>query len=172
MTVHSRQTFSPQTKGPRHSKKNQIDQRCDITDRRSPALHKRLASINQTEAKAKRRGAYSEKIALEVLQELIATKQLPAAATPPKIYETNSWKDRCGYDISYKTDRGSLDFQVKSSPMARRKFLKKHPHILFFFCTLFYYYPLDRRLLPFWPLLSYVLLLFVVLYFFLCIILS
>jgi hypothetical protein len=129
MTVHSRQTLSPQTKGPRHSKKNQIDQRSDITNRRSPALHKRLASINKTEAKAKRRGAYSEKIALEVLQELIAAKQLPAAATPPKIYKTNSWKDRCGYDISYKTDRGSLDFQVKSSLMARRKFLGKHPNI-------------------------------------------
>jgi hypothetical protein len=129
MTVHSRQTLSPQTKGPRHFKKNQTDQRSEITNRRSPALHKRLASINKTEGKAKRRGAYSEKTALGVLQELIAAKQLPLATEPPKIYETNSWKDRCGYDISYKTDRGSLDFQVKSSLMARRKFLEKHPNI-------------------------------------------
>jgi hypothetical protein len=143
MTVHSRQTLSPQTKGPRHSKKNQIDQRSDITNRRSPALHKRLPSINKTEAKAKRKGDYSEKVALEVLQDLITTKQLPLATKPPKINEESSWRNRKGYDISYKTDRGSLDFQVKSSLMARRKFLKKHPNIPCFAVG----YEVDKELL-------------------------
>lgn len=109
------------------------DARRDIAERRGPALHQRKKSISRLgESKAKRRGEYAEKTALAVVITLIEGDMLPTATKPVSRVEANSWKDRNGYDISYETDCGPLDFQVKSGEAGRRKFLEKHPNILCF----------------------------------------
>ncbi len=127
----------------KHCSSRTTDKRSEISTRRGPALHKRLRSITQAVSKAKQRGDYSERIALAILCALVDAGELPAAVEPLKINTANSRRDRKGYDITYVTDRGVLDFQVKSSGGARRKFLEKHPHILCFVVG----QPADEKLL-------------------------
>ncbi|HAQ71059.1 MAG TPA: hypothetical protein DCR48_08815 [Flavobacteriales bacterium] len=81
-------------------------------------------------SKARLKGEQSEKSVLKVLKELVGKNELPKAVEEIRRYPDNSPEDQQGYDISYLTDLGRIDLQVKSSWRSREKFLVKHPDII------------------------------------------
>lgn len=99
------------------------------TVRRPKPFKKKQRTLNPI-SPARLKGERSEKLVLEILVDLIRRCELPAATEKTLRYPDNSDQDKAGYDISYLTDFGRIDLQVKSSWRSREKFLHKRPNII------------------------------------------